>query len=88
MKDEHWSDGDKRSLTVFLEAGPKNGLVLLMNSFGSTTTFTLPSDAWGDSYRCIFDSYQITDSYNPVIAQPAEKVEVSPHSLQIWLVNR
>jgi isoamylase len=88
MKDEHWSDGDKRSLTVFLEAGPKNGLVLLMNSFGSTTTFTLPSDAWGDSYRCIFDSYQITESYNPVIAKPAEKVEVSPHSLQIWLVNR
>ncbi|MGI9198838.1 MAG: glycogen debranching protein GlgX [Candidatus Nanopelagicaceae bacterium] len=88
MKDEHWSDGDKRSLTVFLEAGPKNGIVLLMNSFGSTTTFTLPNDAWGDSYRCIFDSYQITESYNPVIAKPAEKVEVSPHSLQIWLVNR
>ncbi len=88
MRDEHWSDGDKRSLTVFLEAGPKNGLVLLMNSFGEQTTFTLPSDAWGNSYRSIFDTYSQTESYNPRIAKPSEKIEVSPHSLQIWLVNR
>lgn len=88
MRDEHWSDGDKRSLTVFLEAGPKNGLVLLMNSFGEQTTFTLPSDAWGNSYRSIFDTYSQIESYNPRIAKPSEKIEVSPHSLQIWLVNR
>jgi glycogen operon protein len=88
MKDEHWSDGEKRSLTVFLEAGPKNGLVLMMNSSESSTTFTLPDAAWGKSYRCIFDSLAQTDSYNPVIAMPSDKVEVSAHSLQVWLANR
>ena len=88
MNDKHWSDGDKRSLTVFFEAGPKNGLVLLMNSFGETTTFTLPGASWGESMRCIFDSFETTATYNPVIAAPGDKVEVSPHSLQVWLVNR
>ena len=88
MNDEHWSDGDKRSLTVFFEAGPKNGLVLLMNSFGEATTFTLPGASWGESMRCIFDSFETTATYNPVLATPGDKVEVSPHSLQVWLVNR
>lgn len=88
MNDKHWSDGDKRSLTVFFEAGPKNGLVLLMNSFGEDTTFTLPGASWGESMRCIFDSFETTATYNPVLASPGDKVEVSPHSLQVWLVNR
>jgi glycogen operon protein len=88
MNDQHWSDGDKRSLTVFFEAGPKNGLVLLMNSFGEETTFTLPNAAWGQNMRCIFDSYQTTATYNPALAAPGDKVQVSPHSLQVWLVNR
>ena len=88
MTDEHWSDGDKRSLTVFLEAGPKNGLVLLMNSFVEKTVFTLPSDSWGQNFRCIFNSFETVATYNPRIASPGDKVEVSPHSLQVWLVNR
>jgi glycogen operon protein len=88
MNDEHWSDGDKRSLTVFFEAGPKNGLVLLMNSYGEDTTFTLPGSSWGQAMRCIFDSFETTATYNPVLAAPGEKVQVSPHSLQVWLVNR
>ena len=88
MTDEHWSDGDKRSLTVFFEAGPKNGLVLLMNSFGEEATFALPSESWGNGFRCIFDSFETTSTYNPVLAAPGEKVQVSPHSLQVWLVNR
>ena len=88
MTDKHWSDGDKRSLTVFLEAGPKNGLVLLMNSFGEETIFTLPDKAWGDNYRCIFDSFELTAAYNPLLSTPGAKVQVSPHSLQVWLVNR
>ena len=88
MDDAHWSDGDKRSLTVFFEAGPKTGLVLLMNSFGEETTFTLPGSAWGESMRCIFDSFETTATYNPELAAPGAKVQVSPHSLQVWLVNR
>ena len=88
MNDKHWSDGDKRSLTVFFEAGPKNGLVLLMNSFGEETAFTLPGEAWGEGMRCIFDSFETTATYNPALAAPGDKVQVSPHSLQVWLVNR
>jgi glycogen operon protein len=88
MTDVHWSDGDKRSLTVFLEAGPKNGLVLLMNSFAEETTFTLPSSSWGENFRCIFNSFEVTATYNPLLSSPGEKVQVSPHSLQVWLVNR
>ena len=88
MTDEHWSDGDKRSLTVFFEAGPKTGLVLCMNSFGESTEFTLPNKSWGENLRCIFDSSSETATYNPVLASPGEKVKVSPHSLQVWLVNR
>ena len=88
MTDEHWSDGEKRSLTVFFEAGPKTGLVLCLNSYEEATEFTLPNQSWGENLRCIFDSYQETATYNPVLASPGEKVKVSPHSLQVWLVNR
>ena len=88
MTDEHWSDGEKRSLTVFFEAGPKTGLVLCLNSFEESTEFTLPNQSWGENLRCIFDSYEEAATYNPVLAKPGEKVKVSPHSLQVWLVNR
>ncbi|NDA83597.1 MAG: hypothetical protein EBY00_02535 [Actinobacteria bacterium] len=59
-----------------------------MNSFGEETTFTLPGTSWGEAMRCIFDSFETTATYNPVLAAPGEKVQVSPHSLQVWLVNR
>jgi len=88
MTDEHWSDGEKRSLTVFIEADPKMGIVLLMNSSRGDTEFTLPNSSWGDSYRCIFDASQPVAHYSPVIAQPSEKVLVPPHCAQVWLVAR
>lgn len=88
MTDEHWSDGEKRSLTVFIEADPKVGLVFLMNSSTSDTEFTLPDKTWGDSYRCIFDASAPTAHYAPVLAQPSGKIMVPAHCAQIWLVTR
>jgi glycogen operon protein len=32
MTEEHWADGEKRSLTVLIEAGPMRGLLLFLNS--------------------------------------------------------
>lgn len=88
MTDTHWSDGDKRSITVFFEAGANRGLLLLLNSSRSETTFTLPDEKWGESFRCIFDASQESSTYEPVIASPAAKVKVSPHSAQVWLLSR
>ena len=88
MKDEHWQDGEKRSLTVFMEAGAKNGLLLMLNSFGAETEFKLPDENWGESYRSIFDSSKQIAEYNPVIAKPSSKITVSAHSTQVWLVTR
>ena len=88
MTDAHWSDGEKRSLTVFIEADPKMGVVLLMNSSRDDTEFTLPDERWGDSFRCIFDAAHNVAEYEPVISKPASKVMVPAHCAQVWLVTR
>ena len=88
MTDTHWHDGEKRSLTVFIEAGINRGLVVMFNSSRQETTFTLPDDKWGHTYRCIFDASQATLTYAPVIANPSTKVKVAPHCAQVWLVSR
>ena len=88
MTDTHWHDGEKRSLTVFIEAGINHGLVVMFNSSREETIFTLPDDKWGHTYRCIFDASQVTLTYAPVIANPSTKVKVAPHCAQVWLVSR
>ena len=88
MNDDHWSDGDKRSITVFIEADPTKGLLLMLNSSQEVTTFTLPDAAWGQTFRCIFDASKNTSSYEPVISAPSSKVEVPQHSALVWLVSR
>ncbi len=88
MTDTHWHDGEKRSLTVFIEAGINRGIVVMFNSSRQETTFTLPDDKWGHTYRCIFDASQATLTYAPVIANPSTKVTVAPHCAQVWLVSR
>lgn len=88
MTDSHWADGEKRSLTVFVEATTKHGLLILLNSSRDETSFTLPDQMWGESYRCIFDASQITATYEPVISTPLSKVKVAPHCVQVWLVSR
>ena len=88
MSDDHWQDGEKRSITVFVEADPKRGLLLLMNSSNSQTEFTLPDNTWGEAFRCIFNASKDIASYEPVIAAPQAKIAVAQHSAQVWLVTR
>jgi isoamylase len=88
MTDAHWSDGEKRSITVFIEAGANRALLVMLNSSTDETNFTLPDKSWGNTYRCIFDASQETSSYQPVIAAPSAKISVAPHTALIWLVSR
>lgn len=46
MTDEHWADGEKRSLTIFIDAGTDRGLLLFLNSSTLDTTFTFPDEKW------------------------------------------
>jgi isoamylase len=87
MTDSHWHDGDKRSITVFIEASFNRGLLLLLNSSQGETIFTLPDATWGRTYRCIFDAAHETSTYEPVIEAPSAKIKVAPHCVQVWLVS-
>ena len=88
MTDDHWADEEKRSITVFIEADPTRGLLLLMNSSTEETIFTLPDQQWGQSFRCIFDASQVVETYEPVIQTPSTKISVPAHTVQVWLVTR
>lgn len=88
MTDTHWQDGEKRSLTIFIEASSNRALVVMLNSSRSETIFTLPDETWGHTYRCILDASRVTSTYEPVIANPSTKVKVAPHCAQVWLVSR
>ena len=88
MGDDHWQDEEKRSITVFVEADQKRGLLLLMNSSKDETIFTLPDNTWGEAFRCIFDASKEIASYEPAIAPPQAKIKVAQHSAQVWLVTR
>ena len=88
MREDHWQDGEKRSLSVFIEAGPERGLLLLLNSSKNMTPFTLPDETWGNSFRRIFDAATPVLTHEPVISMPGSKVEVKAHCAQVWLVTR
>jgi glycogen operon protein len=88
MTDDHWEDGEKRSLTVFIDAGPDRGLLLLLNSSTEETRFTLPDNHWGSSFRRIFDAASPVTMHEPQIQLPEAKVLVAPHCAQVWLVTR
>jgi glycogen operon protein len=88
MTDAHWADGEKRSLTVFIDAGSDRGLLLLLNSSTQVTAFTFPDQTWGDSFRCIFDAAHITAEHEPTLALPSSQTDVQAHSAQVWLVTR
>lgn len=88
MTDAHWADGEKRSLTIFIDAGFDRGLLLFLNSSTLATTFTFPNAKWGDSFRCIFDAMHTTAEHEPTISLPGTSTSVDAHSAQIWLVTR
>ena len=88
MTEEHWEDGDKRSLTIFIDAGPDRGLVLLFNSSTIDTEFTLPDSTWGMVYHRIFDAASKVSEHESIFTQPSSKVTLAPHCAQVWLVTR
>jgi glycogen operon protein len=88
MTADRWADGDRRYLSVFIDAGSDRGLLLLLNSSTQSTTFTFPDDNWGDSFRCVFDASHVTSEHEPTLALPSSRVDVAAHSAQVWLVTR
>ena len=88
MTEDRWEDGARRTLTVFIDAGPTQGLLLLLNSERHDEVMTLPGDRWGNSFRRIFDSSTFVNSHEPIVRKPQEKVEIPPHCAQVWLVTR
>jgi isoamylase len=88
MDDDYWKDGEQRTITVYIEANSNRALLLLLNSSSNEMEFTLPSEAWGQSFRCIFDGSKNTATYEPEIALPSSKAKVMRHSAQVWLVSR
>lgn len=88
MTEEHWADGEKRSLTVLIEAGPHRGLLLLLNSSRVETQFVLPDEKSGTSFRRIFNAASPVLTHEPVINQPSDSVAVAAHCAQVWLVTR
>ena len=88
MTDSHWADGEKRSITVFIAAGPNRSLLVMFNSSANETIFTLPNESWGQTFRCIFDASQESATYQPLIAAPSTKISVAAHCAQVWLVSR
>jgi glycogen operon protein len=87
MSDDHWRDEEKRSTTVFIEADTNKALLLMLNSSTEETTFTLPDNSWGETFRCIFDASKKVQTYEPVIAAPSAKIQVPSHSVLVWLVS-
>jgi isoamylase len=88
MTEDRWEDGARRTLTVFIEAGPRQGLLLLLNSDRQSAMLTLPGEQWGSSYRRIFDASSRVETHEPIIKLPSEQVAVAPHCAQVWLVTR
>ena len=88
MDDDYWKNSEQRNITVYIEANSNRALLLLLNSSRDILEFTLPSSAWGESFRCIFDGSKSAATYEPEIAAPAAKVKVMQHSAQVWLVSR
>jgi glycogen operon protein len=88
MTEDRWEDVARRTLTVFIEAGPRQGLLLLLNSDRESAILTLPGEQWGTSFRRIFDASSPVETHQPIIELPAAKVNVAPHCAQVWLVTR
>ena len=88
MTEDRWEDGERRTLTALIEAGPDLGLLLILNSSQQETFITLPGNKWGTSFRRIFDASSFVHTHEPVISLPSERVTIPPHCAQVWLVTR
>ena len=88
MDEENWHQGDRRYLSVFIEASADQGLLLFLNGDLTDHEFTVPDERWGDSYRSLFDSAVADELFTPLIKRPGEKSKVLAHGAQVWLVHK
>jgi len=88
MNHEHWQDPGRDHLAMFVEASIGHALYVVLNADWESENFILPSAKWGTSYRCIFDSSSNLTDFEPRIEAPGGLTKVSPHTAQVWLVNR
>ena len=88
MTTHTWQDGSLRHLAFFIEATSNQGIFVILNGDQLEREFTLPNRTWGDSFRTVFDSAVSSSELNPALKEPSDRISVTPHSAQIWLVNR
>ena len=88
MTAEDWQDPGRDHLAMLVEASIGQALYVVLNADWESESFTLPSEKWGNSFRCIFDSSTRIHEFEPRIEQPGGVTKVSPHTAQVWLVNR
>jgi len=88
MTQEQWQDPGRDHLAMLVEASIGQALYVVLNADWESETFTLPSSKWGNSYRCIFDSSTKVSEFEPRIEAPGALTKVTPHTAQVWLVNR
>ena len=56
MTAQSWQDSSVRHLAFCIDASHNQALYVVINADNREHAFTLPSQAWGDSFRSIFDS--------------------------------
>ena len=88
MNSEHWQDPGRDHLAMLVEASIGQALYVVLNADWESESFILPSEKWGSSFRCIFDSSTGIRAFEPRIEPPGGLTKVSPHTAQVWLVNR
>ena len=88
MTPEDWQDSGRDHLAMLVEASIGQALYVVLNADWESEQFTLPTEKWGISYRCIFDSSRNLSDFEPRIEKPGALTEVAPHAAQVWLVNR
>jgi glycogen operon protein len=88
MRQDDWNDTGRDHLAMLVEASIGQALYVVLNADWESEDFTLPSSKWGSSYRCIFDSSKAVAEFEPRIEGPGSLTKVTPHTAQVWLVNR
>ena len=88
MTAQSWQDSSVRHLAFCIDASHNQALYVVINADNREHSFTLPSQAWGDSFRSIFDSNARIENFNPSLKKPSDSTVVAPHCAQVWVVNR
>ena len=88
MTSHSWQDSSVRHLAFCIDASHNQALYVVINADNREHTFALPNQAWGDSFRSVFDSTARVEDFNPLLKKPSDATVVSAHSAQVWVVNR